>query len=207
MTQQKTPPLDTKERIIAAAIGEFAQKGFGGARVDEIAKAADVNKATLYYQIGDKAALYGEVLNKVMTRLADDVQENLSRATEPAEKMENHIRTIAASIGRNIPFGQIMLREIAGGGATLPDEPLRQMGRLVEIVGQILKEGREKGVFREAHPFVVHLMIIGSVMLYACGTPIRARVAASTGHIDDMAFEDAVRHIATIVINGITRTA
>ncbi|MBW1769410.1 MAG: helix-turn-helix transcriptional regulator [Deltaproteobacteria bacterium] len=42
------------QRIMDAATEIFAESGFAGARVDEIAKRAGVNKAMIYYRIGDK---------------------------------------------------------------------------------------------------------------------------------------------------------
>ena len=53
----------TVERILKAATKEFSGAGFAGARVDEIAKVAGVNKATNYYHIGGKQALYAQVVH------------------------------------------------------------------------------------------------------------------------------------------------
>ena len=51
-----------RKRILAAATKEFAGHGFGGARIDRIAKAAGANKRMLYYHVGNKEGLYLEVL-------------------------------------------------------------------------------------------------------------------------------------------------
>ena len=57
-----TKTAKNKEKnILEAAAKHFAINGFGGARVDENALEAGVNKATLYYRIGDKAAIYDRV--------------------------------------------------------------------------------------------------------------------------------------------------
>lgn len=56
----------TVERILAAARTVFSEKGYNGAHVDEIAERAGVNKATLYYQIGDKDTLYANVIHQVL---------------------------------------------------------------------------------------------------------------------------------------------
>jgi AcrR family transcriptional regulator len=55
-------PKRTSASILAAAIGEFTDKGYGGARIDEIARRAGANKRMLYHYFGDKEALYLAVL-------------------------------------------------------------------------------------------------------------------------------------------------
>jgi AcrR family transcriptional regulator len=57
----KKQPQDetTKERILTAAAAVFANRGFDGARVEEIAKLAGVNKALIYYgAVLDKNPIY-----------------------------------------------------------------------------------------------------------------------------------------------------
>lgn len=54
--------LDSRERILDAARSEFAEKGFDGARVDEIAKRAEVNKALIYYYFKGKDELLKELM-------------------------------------------------------------------------------------------------------------------------------------------------
>jgi AcrR family transcriptional regulator len=57
-------PERTRAAILAAATREFAEKGFGGARVDSIADRAGTNKRMLYHYFGDKEALYLVVLEE-----------------------------------------------------------------------------------------------------------------------------------------------
>ena len=58
----KRDPAKNRERILAAALGEFARSGLGGARVDRIAARAGANKRMLYYYFGNKEALFLAVL-------------------------------------------------------------------------------------------------------------------------------------------------
>jgi AcrR family transcriptional regulator len=55
-------PERTSANILAAAIKEFAEKGFGGARIDHIAERSGSNKRMIYHYFGDKEALYIAVL-------------------------------------------------------------------------------------------------------------------------------------------------
>ena len=57
-------PLLTRQRILRAALREFATHGFAGARVDVIARAARINKRMLYHYFGDKEALFREILRR-----------------------------------------------------------------------------------------------------------------------------------------------
>jgi len=78
-------PQRTRERILAAALKEFAAKGFAGARVDLIARRAAINKRMLYHYFGDKEGLFKAVLRlKISQRqawaetLSGDPAETLS---------------------------------------------------------------------------------------------------------------------------------
>jgi AcrR family transcriptional regulator len=57
-------PERTRERILSAALAEFAANGFAGARVDAIARRAAINKRMLYHYFGDKEHLFREVLRR-----------------------------------------------------------------------------------------------------------------------------------------------
>jgi AcrR family transcriptional regulator len=64
MVTSSRDPARTRERLLRAARREFVAKGFAGARVDAIARAASVNKRMLYHYFGDKEALYRAVLRE-----------------------------------------------------------------------------------------------------------------------------------------------
>src|SRR5215207_6076320 len=108
---------DTRARILAAATEVFATIGFAGARVDDIAARAGVNKAMLYYHVGDKEQLYATVLTETIDRVPPALRKALEKVDTPAEKLRCVLETLA-SFGTNHPhFVPIMLREVASGGA------------------------------------------------------------------------------------------
>jgi AcrR family transcriptional regulator len=57
--------LNTRGRILSAAMEEFVRFGSSGARVEKIAKAAGVNIRMIYYFFGSKKGLLNEVLNQI----------------------------------------------------------------------------------------------------------------------------------------------
>lgn len=167
----------TAETILENAAVVFAEKGYEGARVDELARAAGVNKATLYYQIGDKEALYHAVLERVFHRTADEVEAAVAAVEECEERIRRFITVFAESTGNIRYMSPILLREIAAGGKNLPDGAITQMGRMFNVLDQTLEQGIVQGDFRKVNSFMVHMLIVGSLNLYAANEPIRRRNA------------------------------
>jgi AcrR family transcriptional regulator len=76
--------LETKRRILEAAEGEFAAKGFDGARLGTIARAAAVQQALIHHYFGDKEGLHGEVVRSGLAAMTEGVWELLSRMDAPS---------------------------------------------------------------------------------------------------------------------------
>lgn len=69
----------TKARLIAAAESEFAAKGFDGARLANIARAAGVQQALIHHYFADKQGLYEEVLSRGLAAVTRESWDILSR--------------------------------------------------------------------------------------------------------------------------------
>lgn len=200
MTSKKQ--VDTRELILDAAASNFAARGFGGARMDAIAKDAGVNKATIYYHIGDKKALYREALKRVLGNIADQVAENVRRASFPEDRIRVYIKTIASNIQSAPCFTPMILRELATGGVNFPDEVLGEMKRVIGTLDKILKEACASGSFREADLAGVHMMIVGGINFFTAGTGMFGRVEKiNKGNVKTTGeFADS---IAAIILEGL----
>ena len=54
----KQEPSDTRKRLLGAAVNEFAEKGFAGARIDTVAREAKVNKRMIYHYFKSKQGIW-----------------------------------------------------------------------------------------------------------------------------------------------------
>ncbi|MCB1829198.1 MAG: TetR/AcrR family transcriptional regulator, partial [Gammaproteobacteria bacterium] len=183
------------------------EKGYDGVRVTELAQAAQVNKATLYYQIGDKETLYHRVLERLLKRAADEVAEAVAAAGSCEEKVRCFIGILARNAG-NLRFtAPIMLREVASGGSNLPDAALLQMSRLLGVLGEALDEGVAAGELRQVNSFLVHMMIVGTLILYSANEPIRRRVVKLNPSLAQedlfMSSAELAEQMADLVLSGI----
>src|SRR5437764_3330349 len=138
MTRRATISPD---QILAAAALEFAERGYGGARVDRIAKRAHVNKAMLYYHFGSKQALYRTLLRQIFSRAADRLQPIATAPLTADVKIDRVIATIAAFVADHTFFPAIMMREVAEGGAHLDRDTLAALARVPAAVGTIVQQG------------------------------------------------------------------
>jgi AcrR family transcriptional regulator len=129
---------DAKERIRVIAEEEFATKGFGGARVDEIARRADVNKALIYYYFKSKENL----LRLIIDRFVGEVlvlHESLADAGVPSDSSYRRqaFKTIYFFFRQRKNISRIILREMASDEAA-SEEIILMLKPLIDIMAELL---------------------------------------------------------------------
>jgi AcrR family transcriptional regulator len=68
---------ETQERILAAAIALFAERGFDGASISLIAERAGVSRATVFWHFGDKATLFQEACRRLLVPFVEQLRSTL----------------------------------------------------------------------------------------------------------------------------------
>lgn len=91
--------INSKQRILEAAEQIFAEVGFDGARVDDIASKAGVNKALIYYYFESKDAILDELFEKLM----DDGKSVQSRTLSDYPDMDRE-DMFMAFMEKNLEF-------------------------------------------------------------------------------------------------------
>jgi AcrR family transcriptional regulator len=180
MTDDTTGAEQRIDAILAAAAEEFFAKGFAGARVDEIARRVGLNKAMLYYYVGNKEAL----LARVLTRTLEDAHSRIAAAVAAVDGPEARLRAVVGAFVAEATDNShllVLLREVMAGGGRLPDEVLARLPPVALETFRVLDEGEARGVFRRVNPLLVHLMVAASAVFLTVARPIRERLAASGG--------------------------
>lgn len=164
-----TKPLETADEsrsdrtradILAIATEEFADKGFSGARIDEIAERTNTSKRMIYYYFGGKEGLYRSVLEAAYSgiRTTEAVAEldslspieALARLTEITFDYHlHHPEFVRLVMNENIQRGSVI--------ATI-DSTRSRNDSVVGMIGRLLERGVAEGVFREGiDPFDLHM--------------------------------------------------
>ena len=178
MTIHQKRKQKTVNRIMDAAAQLFAESGYEGARMDSIAGRAKVNKALIYYHIGDKKALYSNVLHEIFGDVANRMAQNIAQATIPSEKIRAYILSIRQTLEKHPHLPLIMMHELAAGGRNLPDIVADDLAAIIGLISSAVMEGKQQGEFRDVNPFILHLMVIGGISYFKTSGGLRQRYAA-----------------------------
>ena len=198
----------TIARILKAATREFSEAGFAGARVDEIARSAGVNKATIYYHIGSKQALYSEVVHHLSGNTVEQLNRNLMTARSPEDKMKQFIQTVADLVDLHPEFAAIVLREQASGGKNFPEILAQDLARILGLLTEILDNGVTAGIFKKTEPLIIYLMIVGTIVFFKMSSPIRARfapLAAPLKNLNNAVSGEVATEIEKIILNAVKK--
>ncbi len=140
-----------KARILAAAEAEFAEKGPAGARVDEIAAAACINKRMLYAYFGNKEALYEAVLEQVYLRLGacEVFLTAYSREIDVVEAIRQIVPAYFRFLSENRSYIRMVMWENLNGARSFDEKGLDDVrDPMRRAMREILQRGVATGVFR-----------------------------------------------------------
>jgi TetR/AcrR family transcriptional regulator len=167
---------DSRERIVAAAAKEFAARGYAGANIDRIARAARRNKAMIYYHFDSKAALYRAILNDMFGAVHAAVAAVAASGAAPADKVRGYVAAIAAEADARPHFPPIWLREIAEGGQHIDAATVAHVHGVLASLQAIVDEGTRAGRFRPIPPLMLHGGIIAPLLFFFATRRVRERL-------------------------------
>lgn len=145
MTQHRNAE-ETKRHILLAAEAEFAEKGLSGARVDEIAARAKVNKALLYQYFGSKEELYKTVLAAVYGRLTELEERVIRQGTNCEEEIRAFVRAYFQFLRENPSYVRMVMWENLNYGRFFREKGLSGVKDVMRSgLRQILDLGKERG--------------------------------------------------------------
>ncbi|AXB42247.1 TetR/AcrR family transcriptional regulator [Amycolatopsis albispora] len=196
----------TRADILEMATREFADKGYTGARVDEIAARTSTTKRMIYYYFGGKEQLYVAVLERAYAAIRGLEQQLDVEHLEPEEAIrqlaeltfdhhEAHPDFIRLVSIENIHRAEHIARSEVLSGLANP---------ALDVLTRILDRGRAAGRFRaDADPLDIH-MVISSYCVFRLAN--RHTFAAIFGRdlLDPERREQQRRMLGDLVINYLT---
>ncbi len=140
----------TRKKILEAAEEIFANKGLAGARVDEIAKMAGVNKRMIYAYFESKENLYVTVLKIVYSRLAE-LEKTIDSLASPEDAVRKFIQGYFKFLNDNPNFVSLVLWENLNKAEFIDlSEAVKIKHPAVEAIRAIVRIGKKYNVFKES---------------------------------------------------------
>jgi AcrR family transcriptional regulator len=158
---------ETRRRLIEAALEEFAERGYAGANINRISRAAGLAQGTVYNYFPSKRALFEAVVGEIAARHSELVLQGAATASEPAGHLE---RLLAAgfAFAQGFPAAAtVMLSAVYG-----PDAEIRDLARrayeplLRDVEDEVVRAGAVEGRF---HPVQTGLAAAVILAVYLGG--------------------------------------
>lgn len=167
---------DADKRILKAALKEFSTYGLSGARMERIAKEANINKAMIFYYFSSKEKLYEVVIRKVFSSVYPKMMELISRNPTADVFLERAVIIYTSIFSRNPDFVKMIMIELIqnpGNITSLMRDLFTKNGMTpgpVHLKDLIEKWYRE-GAISEGDPFQFMLNLVSLSLLSFLGKP------------------------------------
>jgi AcrR family transcriptional regulator len=152
----------TRREILAAAMQEFAAKGFSGARVDAIAANTSTTKPMIYYHFGSKEKLYAAVMEEAYGGVRSTEQGLHLDALPAAEAMRRLVEATFDYHAEHPDYVRLISTENIEKGRHISGRPslVARNAIALDTVRDVLARGERDGAFRAGiSPWHLHFMI------------------------------------------------
>jgi len=186
-----------RTRLLKAAVKVFARDGFFKAKVEEIARMANVATGTTYLYFENKDDLLISIFEEEMVPIIEAAEKAVSGQTTAFDKIvafiTNHLRMVQESPD----MAQLLEVELRQSSKFIHTYSGTKFKEYLDIIARIVAEGQENGEFRsDIHPSIFKQMLFGAI------DQICLNWTLSKSKKYDL--EKSGKQIAAITLNGIS---
>ena len=199
---------NTEEKILDAAMDIFLDKGLYGAKMQEIADKAGINKAMLHYYFRSKDKLYAHVFEKVFSGLFGQLHYVFATNDPFKVKVTNFVNSYIDLIKQNPRIPSFIIREIGEGGETaamvLNKITTEQKNVLPLTFIQSVRMAIQNKEIRNLDPRQLVVTILGACVFFFVAEPIiNVFLEKDTNYDRSIFLEERKNAIIDTIFNGI----
>ena len=192
---------DCRANLVQATTPLFAEKGFNGVGVRELAVAAGVNLSMISYYFGGKEGLYAAVLNEQFSTLRR-VAELKDMDADPMEKFELYVRATVARYRKNPYLLRFYTSELTNPTPCFETIVKPAIRGVLQILIDTFSEGLSHERFRAGlNPTDTVLALAGMINFYFLLEPATSDMVDRAPERD----EELIQHIMDIFARGILK--
>ena len=155
---------DYRAKICEVAETLFAERGFDGTPIREIAQQTGATKALIYHYYQSKEALYLSLLEKEVSGVVTKLEEIAASEGEPEDKIRNVVQVFLEQYQANPQGFQLVQRVIDDHSPTAHTLAERWFSRAHLAIQTITTQGIEEGIFKPLPPHSIPFVIVGIVI-------------------------------------------
>jgi AcrR family transcriptional regulator len=190
----------TRTKIMRAAEKAFAEHGYHGARLRQIAAAVGIQKASLFHHFPGKEELYRAVLEESVADIGTEIERAARRVAPYAERLRRLVSVYVDLVAQRPAHTRMLLRQALDEDAPATASPGMALDPLFALVVEFVRDGQRAGAFRPLDdPTPLILSVVGTAAFFftaahvlaphwpAARAPRRDFAAAVKRHVTEMA--------------------
>jgi AcrR family transcriptional regulator len=151
-----------RQEVLDCAVKLFAEKGFAGTSINDIAERTTLKKASLYHYFPSKQHILAAVLEDEMTALWASARE-IAQISDPVERIRRLLAAHLSNFRRKLPQIRVFLLERAQIDSKLTATYLEERREYDTLYVEAIRDGQKQGVFRIDDPVVLAYAVLGIV--------------------------------------------
>lgn len=155
-----------KKAILDAAIGAFAQKGYEGTSIAEIASLSGLPKANVYYYFKSKQAIYATIIADLIGAW-DAALAHLSPERDPADALKAYIRAKLEFSRKHPEQSKMFANEAVHGGRFLTRSDRAHMQAITVEKAKAFRAWAKAGKMEPVDPMHLFIMLWATTQFYA----------------------------------------
>ena len=190
MPRRKQNPegdLGGRERLLEAAVRQFAAKGYAATTVRDILREAGVSAPVLYYHFGNKEGLFLALVHEGAGKLEAAAQAALTRPGDAATRIRGYCRAITEVRREYANLTWIVEAILTGPQEAAPHfDFVRVFTDSLQRLEDLVREGVSRGELRSCNPRLAALACLGAVEMTARLRAIEPTSLTAEGDLDGM---------------------
>ncbi len=165
----RTRGKETRQAILRAAEHVFAERGYAGARMDDVAADVGIKRASMVYYFRDKLSLYVALLEDLYGELGQRYQRVLDRTASPVDTIFGFLDAWASHVAERPGSVRILMWESARIRRASADPLAERLRPLQATVGDVIAAGQQQGIFRPIDPMRFIMIVTGATAFLTLG--------------------------------------
>jgi AcrR family transcriptional regulator len=148
------------DSLTDVALRVFAERGYDGASMDDVARAAGITKASIYHHVSAKEEFLARGLRRALDALFAILEEERASEGEPSARLEYILGRVAETTLELLPELSVLFR--VRGNSPTEREAIERRRRFDRIVAELISAGQKAGtVRRDVDPAITARLLFG----------------------------------------------